>query len=266
MHSIVTHSHFHITVMERIKIVSFVVASILAILCSCAGVFYLVQGGEILATGIISLVLGLTFFFVAIVIYSRRDPWAEEKALLEKFWWEVFGYRIDWGVYVLPRKSRGFSRLEINPGFSLKKLISDSGDCKIARVWLYRNHNLFKRMQNSQSIHVRPTGPYAFAHRGTSSPDKLYRGASYNKTRSKEIMFMTDIEYLIRCTRNIFEKRALFGQPFEGTVLDVSLSEHSAVWAYVSDKTHIDFQECHKDGECYYSGPREIILADSTLS
>lgn len=77
---------------------------------------------------------------------------------------------------------------------------------------------------------------------------------------------MTDIEYLIRCMRNIFEKRALFGHPFEGTVLDVSLSEHSVVWAYISDKAHIDFQECHKDGECYYSGPREIVLADSHLS
>jgi hypothetical protein len=219
-----------------------------------------------LATVLISCTLGFLFFVTAAYIYSSCDPWAREKARLEKFWREVFGIEIDL-TCPLPEYSREFSRLEFVPEISLADLITRSREYGMEHLWSQTDWNLVRMIvENSAEMQSRPAGSYAFCHRGEVSADEKHKEKSYSAVCQEGFPFMNTREYVIHCIRRVYENRPVCDQASEGTVLADRITEPTTLWGFWTESGSIDFKRCHKDGVCRHSGPREIVLADSHLS
>lgn len=118
------------------------------------------------------------------------------KELLEKFFLEVFNFKINLSKAVFPQQE-GFSvYMAVPPQFRGKEdMVIETGAKKFS-VDFYRYKNSIALNINRDLEQKRLNGLYIFAHRGGDEPDTEHLGKSYDDSMSIKMIFANPLEYL----------------------------------------------------------------------
>jgi hypothetical protein len=190
------------------------------------------------------------------------DPWATQKANLERFWLTVFNYQINWDDFVLPEYSDRYPHLNIIPtGFTAEQIFAGITQCTKftfkKRTKYYSD--IDKALRDAKAIQSRPTGNYAFADGGTDEPDQEHLNKSYDESINAGLMFMGPVEYLLSCAFKEF----MTGKPYDVkgvTRLSVLDSDGDAMRGFWHDDcgSYLGWRDRdHRYPDC---GPRVVVF------
>ncbi len=178
------------------------------------------------------------------------------KELIEKFYKEVFNFRVSLSKVVFPQQE-GFGAYHYNTGrFNEDQIIKAYN--KKWDVGVYTYQNLFRI--DHKKDQARPEGPYPFAHVGGDSPDIAHLGKPYNYAIDEKINFANSVEYLLmtgfhKFVTDYFLDRSNFTQ-----TSSLWLDGKSVLGYFFDNKNsiYLNFSLCNS--ALFKQGLREIIL------
>ena len=199
------------------------------------------------------------------ILNIKIDPWAIQKANLERFWKALFPeYVIDWenNFANLPEYSDRYPHLNIMPaGFTAEQIFAAIKNCK---AYKFKKRNKYyddidKALREAKAVQSRPTGNYAFADGGTDEPDQEHLNKSYDDSVNTEIIFMGPIEYLLSCalyeflTGKVYDVKGLTRL----SVLDSGGGAMDGRW-YSVDGSYLGWY--YRDSRDAGKGPRVVVF------
>lgn len=191
------------------------------------------------------------------------DPWATQKANLERFWKVLFPeYTINWDDFVLPEYSDRYPHLNIMPaGFTAEQIYAGITTCtKFSfkqRTKYY--DDIDKALRDAKFVQSRPIGNYAWADGGTDEPDQEHLNKSYDDSINAGLIFMGPIEYILSCAFKEF----LTGKVYDVkgatrlSVLDSGGYAMGGGWSSGADSC-LDWND--RDYRYSDSGPRVVVF------
>ncbi len=123
------------------------------------------------------------------------DHTVEAKKNLEKFFLEVFNYKVNLSKFVFPEKEGlpvyGFNPRKWNEDQILEAIVKKWG------IDIYKYLSPVAEKINRQTEQVRPKGAYVFCHSGEDEPDKKHRNKSYDIATVEGFPFANTVEYML---------------------------------------------------------------------
>jgi len=179
------------------------------------------------------------------------------KELIECFYLEVFNHKVNLSRVVFPVKEgfKGFC-------YDTRKFNVDQIMAAYAKKWgisVYRYRDpAAKKIKHQQE---RPSGPYAFVHRGTDEPDIEHLKKSFDDARGVGFPFANAEEYLLMTGLNKFATGRFMDH--QGRTRTSSLWSDGLVvngrWYVRDDELVLGYSS--RDSSNPARGPREIVLA-----
>lgn len=184
---------------------------------------------------------------------------------LEKFYRDVLQMNFDLTGVTLPQKP-GFQEYMVVPEELKGKedLVFDLGTTW-AKVNKYSHLSPIASSVDRKKDQKRPSGLYAFSHRGGDEPDKEHLGKSYDDAMAEKMFFLNPLEYLL-CV--FFHK-----WKYNDWMDDKGWTRTSSLWSDGSLVCKVFFPDlrllflgfCYCDSRNIVTGPRELFLGEFTL-
>jgi hypothetical protein len=189
------------------------------------------------------------------------DPWAQEKAQLEKFWETVFHYEIDWNKFILPEKTERFPHLNILPKEYLPALVYHNiNACKSFTFTKRRKGEpIDEVVANAKYLQARPSLDYAWADEGGQTPDAATLGKPYPVFMANGDNFMNLTEYMLSNAEYEFRTSRTYDE--EGMTILSMISKYGDAILMGRPNiewVHMAFMNLDESSRLY--GPRKILL------